>query len=136
MFVLYTAQSFAQKVRRRGDRVQSSEWKVDKKAFFSGDTLVFSFTNNFMPKIYCHRDAEFYTLYKLDKGNEVLVEDTALRSLKEPVELRKNEQLIIKKVISAPGRYVMKYPVYFDTDRADGKARLNMQQSFIVEGRP
>src|SRR5688572_5237187 len=90
--VLYAAQSFAQKTRRKEDGGQGSEWKVDKEVFFSGDTLVLTFTNKFMPKIYCHRDAEFYTLYKLNKENEVLVEDTTLRGFKEPTELLKKEK--------------------------------------------
>jgi hypothetical protein len=132
--VYFSSEAFSQKRRRGAGERSNTEWKVNRDIVVSGDTVTFTFTNTSYPKFYCYRESEFYTLYRIENGAEVLAEDTLFRGVGKPVPFLQGDKLILKKQITKPGSYVIHYPVYFDTDRpVGGRRRLDMKQYFDVE---
>jgi hypothetical protein len=112
----------------------NSDWQVDKEVFQSGDTLVFIFKNNYYYQMYCYTGTEFYDVYKIVKGKEILLADTTFRGYREPVQVMKGETVTVKKIITQPGNYVMKYPVFAVGDGAVvTRYRIDMAQKFDVE---
>ena len=129
-----STQAFSQRRRSSAGEAGVTEWKVSKDVVTSGDTIVFTFTNNNYPKFYCYTGSEFYTLYKIVNKREVLAEDTTFRGLRKPVAFVTGDKLTVKKLITKPGSYVIEYPVFFDTNQPPGqKRRLDMKQYFTVE---
>ena len=68
--------------------------------FTKGDTLFFTLENKTYDKIDYYKDSDYYTLYMIVDGKEILMEDTTFRGLKKPITLSKNEKITIKKIIT------------------------------------
>ncbi|MCW3085816.1 MAG: hypothetical protein JWP12_3182 [Bacteroidetes bacterium] len=127
--LFFVQHSFGQFRRERMPK--TGKWKVDKEIFVSGDTLIFTFQNKRRIPLYCYTDADYYNVYKLVDEKEILTEDTTFRGIKEPVRLRYNEKIIVKKVVTDLGSYTLKYDVFIEQER--NKFRVAMQQRFTVE---
>ena len=135
--ILYISDQASAQKRRRSSSETTTAWKVSNDVFTSGDTLIFTFTNTNYPKFYCYKGSEFYTLYKIINRKEILVEDTTFRGQVKPEAFLQGDKLIVKKLITQPGSYVIQYPLYYDTDRPAGqKRRLDMKQYFDVDKKP
>lgn len=134
--LFFAEQSFSQYTgsKRLRKSKKADEWQVDKKLFMSGDTLFLTLHNNTYPKIGYYKDPEFYTLYKIINGKEVLMEDTTFRGIKDPIALLLNETVIINKVIIKPGNYIMKYSIFiYSEGNKDQKICIQMEQKFDVK---
>ena len=131
--VLFTVHdSFGQFQKERAFRI--GKWKPDKESFFSGDTLTFIFKNKRRSKLYCYTGADYYILYKIAGAKEMLIEDTTLRGMKEPVLLKRHEKIIVKKIITDPGSYAMRYDVFIEKER-NQKTRVTMEQHFDIKAK-